>query len=110
MMTEHSKFLQARIVQFEAALTMMYDKWENGDGCYEDPDTCGGFLGNAFKLSQEEENQVLALIGSGPGTGTKFTGESREALCTHCGKTFYQHSNFDASCKTTADTGGKHGS
>lgn len=45
---------------------MLYDKWENGDSCYEDPETCGGFLGLAFKLSQEEENQVLALIAHRP--------------------------------------------
>ena len=63
--------LSARIVDLEAALTMMYDKWENGDGCYEGADLDGDFLGNAFQLSQEEENQVLALIGS-PASGEKL--------------------------------------
>lgn len=48
--------------ELEAALTMIYDKWENGDSSYTEPDTFDGYLGNAFKLSQEEENQVLALI------------------------------------------------
>jgi hypothetical protein len=83
---------RARIATLEKALTMLYDKWENGDGCYEDPETYGGFLGNAFtqqahfqllrdkclygvlpgfKLSQEEENQVLALICSGLESLTK---------------------------------------
>jgi hypothetical protein len=91
-----------RARDLQAALTLLYDKWENGDDCYEDPERFGGFLGKAFKLNEAEENQVLALIGSTPETGTKFTGESREALCTHCGKTFYQHSNFDASCVTSS--------
>lgn len=80
-MTEYSKFLQARILQLETALTMMYDKWENGDGCYEDPDTCSGFLGNAFKLSQEEENQILALVG----TPSETSGVDADGHCVRCG-------------------------
>ena len=68
----HALQLSARIVDLEAALTMMYDKWENGDGCYEGADLDGDFLGNAFQLSQEEEeNQVLALIGSPASGGVK---------------------------------------
>jgi len=44
------------------ALEMMYDSWENGDTCYEDPESCTGYLGRAFSLSMEEEQRVLALI------------------------------------------------
>jgi hypothetical protein len=44
------------------ALEMIYDKWENGDPCYEDADPTSGFMGNAFQLSSDEENQILALL------------------------------------------------
>lgn len=44
------------------ALGMMYDKWENGIPCYDDPEDCSGSNGNAFKLSEEEEREVLSLI------------------------------------------------
>lgn len=44
------------------ALELLYDKWENGLACYEDGDPESGFVGNAFKLTEEEENQILALI------------------------------------------------
>lgn len=52
----------AEIERLRAALEMLYDKWENGDPCYEDPETFSGGLGNAFKLTADEENAVLALI------------------------------------------------
>lgn len=48
------------------ALGMIYDKWEEGTSCYEDPEDCAGYLGNAFKLTQEEEAQILALLPPGP--------------------------------------------
>ena len=54
--------LVAENERLREALTMLYDKWEDGDDCYEDPEDYGGFLGKAFKLSLEEENTVLALI------------------------------------------------
>lgn len=44
------------------AVTLMYDRWENGPDCYEDPEDYTGFLGKAFKLSLEEENQIIAAI------------------------------------------------
>lgn len=47
--------------------------------------------------------------GSQSETGAKFTAESREALCTHCGKTFHEHSNFDASCATSKTKGNAGG-
>lgn len=52
-----------------AALEMMYDKWENGVSCYEDADTTGACLGNAFRLNAEEEQEVLSLI---PAEGTSY--------------------------------------
>jgi len=64
------------IERLRAALEMLYDKWENGDPCYEDGDPQSNYLGNAFRLSEEEENEVLALIprqcaASVPETGAK---------------------------------------
>jgi len=46
-----------------SALAMMYDKWECGDECYEEPDTFSGFLGRAFCLTEKEEDRVLEIIG-----------------------------------------------
>ena len=54
----------ALLKKLTAALEMIYDKWENGDPCFEDLETLSGSLGNAFKLSYEEENQILELIGN----------------------------------------------
>ena len=53
--------LEAEIERLRAALTMMYDKWEYGDPCTTED---GLFLGNAFRLTQAEEDSVLALIPS----------------------------------------------
>ena len=44
------------------ALVMMYDRWENGTPCFEDVEEHSGPLGNALRLSFEEENQVLSAI------------------------------------------------
>lgn len=45
------------------ALAMMYDKWVDGDDCYEEPDTFSAFLGKAFQLSITEEDHVISLLG-----------------------------------------------
>lgn len=50
---------EARLI---AALGMIYDKWEDGTSCYEDPEDFTGHLGNAVKLTAEEEMEILALI------------------------------------------------
>ena len=44
------------------ALEMMWDQYENGTQCYEDPDEHAGYLGHAVNLSADEEQRVLALI------------------------------------------------
>lgn len=54
---------QATIRDLRDALEMIYDKWENGDPCTDDPES-GGILGKCVDLSDEEENQILALIPS----------------------------------------------
>jgi len=51
-----------RVGKLERALTLLYDKWENGTPCFENPEDRNGPLGNAFRLSYEEENEVLELI------------------------------------------------
>lgn len=53
---------QREIARLRAALEFLYDKWENGDPCYEDADSTGVSLGNAFRLSEAEEAEILALI------------------------------------------------
>jgi len=62
-LAEARKLAQLR----EDALVMIYDKWENGNPCYEacDGETfdeSGSCIGNAVKLSFEEEEQILAVI------------------------------------------------
>ena len=43
-------------------LKLLYDKWEDGDDCYEDPESYDGFLGKAFNLTASQENKILAVI------------------------------------------------
>jgi hypothetical protein len=54
---------RAEVEALRTALAMMYDKWVDGDDCYEEPDTFSGFLGKAFQLSITEEDHVISLIG-----------------------------------------------
>lgn len=83
-----------RIEELEEALTMLYDKWENGDPCYTDADPCGGdFMGNAFKLSEEEENHILALIPNSVLTGsTSETASNRSVPTT-------RHKDLNEACE-----------
>ena len=53
-----------RIEMLEAALGMMWDKWENGDACYDEADPGGIYMGQAFLLSGSEQEEILALIPS----------------------------------------------
>jgi hypothetical protein len=50
-------------------LALMYDRWEDGTPCYEDAEGCAGPLGNAVKLSFEEENEIIAALKGVPRTG-----------------------------------------
>jgi hypothetical protein len=40
----------------------LFNKWENGVGCYESPDDCSGFLGNAFRLSDDEFREFADFL------------------------------------------------
>lgn len=59
--------LKLRAERGRELLGLLYDKWENGTPCYEDVEECTGSLGNAFKLTDEEENGVLAHLATGGG-------------------------------------------
>jgi hypothetical protein len=69
------------------ALSMLYDKWENGVPCHEaidgqiDDDSTP--IGNAVKLSFEEEQAILNLIVLKPVMG--------EEACANCGKPYRAH-------------------
>lgn len=43
-------------------LAMMYDKYENGTPCFENPDDFEGELGNAFQLTEDEETAILTVL------------------------------------------------
>ena len=69
------------------ALAMLYDKWENGVPCYEATDgqidEAGPSIGNSFKLSFAEEQEILNLIVDKP--------EPHEQACANCGKPYRAH-------------------
>jgi|CXWL01.1.fsa_nt_gi hypothetical protein len=44
------------------ALGMVYDKWEDGNECWEDPDDFCGYLGKAFKFNDDELAEVEAIL------------------------------------------------
>jgi hypothetical protein len=43
-------------------LDTFYALYEDGPGCYEEPDECGGYMGNAIKLEDGMEDRVIALL------------------------------------------------
>lgn len=43
-------------------LAAVFDAWENGDDCYEDPEECAGFLGKAFRLDDDIFNRCVELL------------------------------------------------
>jgi hypothetical protein len=52
----------SEVERLRTALAMIYDKWEEGTPSYQDPEDYTGYLGMAFKLTQEEEARILALL------------------------------------------------
>ena len=53
---------EAKVRELEQALCMLYDKYEDGPCCTEDGDPHGTVIGNAVRLSADEEDQILRLI------------------------------------------------
>lgn len=63
----------ATIERLRDALELMYDKYENGVPCTEDGDVGAFGIGNAVRLSAEEDDQVLgALESAGVKTALSF--------------------------------------
>ncbi len=82
--TEESKLID----RLKVALANIYDKWENGTPCTEGDndghfDEGGVSLRNAFKLSFEEEQEILNLIVD--------KAEPYEQPCANCGKPYRAH-------------------
>lgn len=51
------------LAKMREAVELLYDKWESGEDCHEvDGEDMGAFLGKAFRLSEEEEDAILALL------------------------------------------------
>lgn len=56
------KKLMDQIERLRAALGMVYDRWEDGDDCYEDPENQTGYIGKGFQLMTAEEDEIVSLI------------------------------------------------
>jgi hypothetical protein len=84
--------------RLRAALEMIYDRWEKGTTCYEDVENEAGCLGNAVKLSFEEEQEILNLIVD--------KAEEFEQACANCGKPYRAHLIHDGNkCHPGKDSG-----
>lgn len=44
------------------SLAMMFDKYENGVTCYEDPEECSGALGNAISIDNEDFHAIADFL------------------------------------------------
>lgn len=43
-------------------LAELFDAYENGPACYEDPDDCSGFLGNAVRMDSDTFHAIADLL------------------------------------------------
>ena len=43
-------------------LGLMFDAYENGVDCFEDPEDCAGYVGKAFRLSDGEFKEIADLL------------------------------------------------
>lgn len=43
-------------------LCVMFDGYENGIDCYEDPEDQSGYVGSAFRLSDEDFHKIADLL------------------------------------------------
>jgi hypothetical protein len=43
-------------------LAMLFDKYENGPSCYEEPDESAGYLGNAVKLCDADFHSIADFL------------------------------------------------
>lgn len=57
--------LQARVEELERGidmLAMLFDKYENGPSCYEEPDERTGYLGNAVRLEDPDFHSIADFL------------------------------------------------
>ena len=71
MEAERAEALAKEVAALKDALALIYDRYEEGMGCYEDPEESAGYVGNAVRLSEDEENKIIALIPSDAARGEK---------------------------------------
>lgn len=64
------------------ALTMLFEKWNNGTRCYQNGDEACDSLGNAFKLTAKEEVAVLVALGCVP--QNRGSNLNKADLCSDC--------------------------
>lgn len=90
----------AREAKLRELLALMYDKWENGIPCREASDDGvidegSSGIGNAFRLSFEEENAIVSELKDVPRAALAETGEEKNELlfepdgigwCSSCDK------------------------
>jgi hypothetical protein len=50
------------LAEAKRLLALVYDAWEDGPSCYEDPDDFTGYLGKAIRLDDADENAILAAL------------------------------------------------
>jgi len=51
------------VERLRSALELMWDRYENGDPCHDSDDPVeGSFIGNAVRLFEDEEREILSLI------------------------------------------------
>ena len=43
-------------------LEYVFEKYENGQQCYEDPDDCSGYLGHAIHLGDTEFQRIADIL------------------------------------------------
>lgn len=43
-------------------LSVMFDKYDEGVQCYEEPEDCAGFMGNAVELNGDEFSEIVELL------------------------------------------------
>lgn len=43
-------------------LSLMFDKYDEGVQCYEEPEDCAGFMGNAVELNGDEFSEIVELL------------------------------------------------
>jgi hypothetical protein len=100
---QRAEAAEEQVKRLRDALVLIYDKWENGDPCFElsdggTVDENGSSLGNAFKLSLEEEQEILNLIVD--------KAESFEQACANCGKPYRAHLLHDGTkCAPNSTSG-----